>query len=1699
MGTLYSWSTPALSGSISGTGPGTLQSTVNQTLTNNTLSNQTATYTITPSAAGCIGPNFTGIVTVSPLGSSTIIANQITTACSNSGFAVSPSGAPSGTQYTWSTPTYTPALSMTGGTSGTAQFSIYGTLVNNTVSAASATYTVTPILGVCTGSNFSVTVTVNNPAVLSSSLTPPAICNNSIFSYTPTSTTASTSFTWSRAIVAGISNTAATGTGNPNEILINTTSAPVSVTYLYTLTIGSCISQQSVSVNVNPSPTLSSATPNPVCSGSTFNFTPLSVTPGTTFAWSRPVVPSITNIAANGTGNPNEVLINNSLLPVLVPYNYTLTANGCTNAQTVNVLVNPLPVVSNQTVSICNNTAFSVTPSNVPSGTQYTWALPTYNPLLSLSGGSAQSTLQNSISQTLINATLNNAIATYTVTPNANGCIGSNFTVAVTVYNALVLTSNLNPPAVCNNTAFNYTATSNTAGTSFNWTRAAVAGVSNTTASGTNNPNETLINITASPVTVSYIYTLTSPTGCIAIQTVNVIVNPTYTLSNPVPASICSGTAFNFGPTSSTVGATFTWSRAAIPFISNVAASGNGNINETLINTSNNIVTVNYIITITSAGCSSSQIVSVDVKPLPQIANQSAIECNNTNFTVNPVGAPLGTTYNWGFPTYSPAGSITGATIGTAQPNFSQTLLNSNATNAIATYTLTPTTNGCTGSNFTLAITVNNTAVLSTTLTPAAICSNAVFNYIPNSITTGTAFGWTRTAVAGISNPTASGIGNPAETLVNTTALVIPVPYLFTLTTANGCVNTQIVTVNVNPAPVLSSPLIAPSICTGTLFNYIPTSASIGATYSWSRPAVPSISNAPASGIGLVNPNEILVNTSNLPVTVPYNYIINANGCSNSQTVTVVVNPTPKVPNQTTTICGNSMFSVIPTGVIAGTQYTWTIPTATPIGSITGGSAQAILQDSISQVLGNATINIATATYTVTPTANGCAGPTFTVAVTVKPTPGFSNLILPSVCSGVAFNYAATPAPAGTTYTWSNPVISPASSLTGGSAQAVNQTSVSQTLTSNNNLIDTAAYTVTPSSSGCTGATFILTVPIKPLPFVNNIFDTVCSAAGFNVVPSPVPANTTYTWTNPTSIPFGKIIGGSANNVPVNVISQVPVNTGTTPGQLLYTITPTTNGCTGSTFTLLETIGVPLSPIPNATATICSGTAFDVTPVTVPVNTKYTWTIQSITPVGMISGTSTKATPQTKVTNDTLINLSAVTATAVYAVTPSNTGCIGPIFLATINVRAVPKATITGNATICAYVNDTLTVTFAGTAPWNFNYLDNGVPKTQTGITTNPYTWIVPTPLLASTKTLAITYVTDLACVDSVDTVVFVQKVNPLPIGNVVSMHGQYICNNTPDTLFVNHTMDTLSYQWTLNGVKLPGINSDSISTLTAGRYNAYFTNGYGCTDTSAVPVTLTYIVQPTISFSYDSYCINNLINFKNLTDTTYTGPTSWLWDLGDSTTRNRFDAANTYATAGKRSIKLTAFQFYCPAYTTTLDSVINIEFPIGGLRMPSVSAYLGQYTPIAARAIPTYKYLWTPTWGIDHPDSSSINFNYQHTQEYIINLKAPSGCISYDSVLVRVFDDKLVDILVPKSFTPNGDGVNDKLYPYLTGVKTFQYFKVFNRFGKLMFESRNPDEGWDGTVGGTQQPMAIYIWVALGVGLDGSPVERKGETLLLR
>ena len=126
----------------------------------------------------------------------------------------------------------------------------------------------------------------------------------------------------------------------------------------------------------------------------------------------------------------------------------SLPTGGCSVlvSNTAKVTVNPYPVIADSNPVICSGNAFTVSPSNssgdvVPVGTTYTWAIPVIFPAGSVTGASAKSTPQTSISQTLINKTTNPATVTYTVIPLSGTCSGLSFKVTVTVNPSILATT----------------------------------------------------------------------------------------------------------------------------------------------------------------------------------------------------------------------------------------------------------------------------------------------------------------------------------------------------------------------------------------------------------------------------------------------------------------------------------------------------------------------------------------------------------------------------------------------------------------------------------------------------------------------------------------------------------------------------------------------------------------------------------------------------------------------------------------------------------------------------------------------------------------------------------------------------------------------------------------------------------------------------------------------------------------------------------------------------------------------------------------------------------------------------------------------------------------------------------------------------------------------------------------------------------
>ena len=137
--------------------------------------------------------------------------------------------------------------------------SLINNIINNSLINQDVIYTVTPTstAGGCVGTPQIVNVTVRAIPVLSSTLTPSAICSGTTFTYNATTIAPNPAFAWSRPFVNGITEAAKTGGGDISETLTNTTSSPINVTYVYTITSGICIGNaENVVVTVNSSSTI---------------------------------------------------------------------------------------------------------------------------------------------------------------------------------------------------------------------------------------------------------------------------------------------------------------------------------------------------------------------------------------------------------------------------------------------------------------------------------------------------------------------------------------------------------------------------------------------------------------------------------------------------------------------------------------------------------------------------------------------------------------------------------------------------------------------------------------------------------------------------------------------------------------------------------------------------------------------------------------------------------------------------------------------------------------------------------------------------------------------------------------------------------------------------------------------------------------------------------------------------------------------------------------------------------------------------------------------------------------------------------------------------------------------------------------------------------------------------------------------------
>jgi gliding motility-associated-like protein len=1229
----------------------------------------TTTYTFTPNTTSC-GTSTTMTITVNP--NITPTFTQIGPICSGAALTL---------------PT-TSNNGITGGWTG---------VVNNT---ATTTYTFTPTAGQC-ATTTTMTVVVN-PNLTTSFAPVGPICAGAVVGSLPVTDLTGITGTWTPAV---INNTASTS-------------------YLFTPTAGQCASIGVLTINVLPNVVPSFNAISPICSGGTFSLSPTDLT-GIFGSWTPAfnntatttytftpfplagqcvttttmtvtvnpnITPTFTAVGPICTGQTGSTLqvpsnegINGTWLPntinntVTTTYDFIPSTGQCAIGTNLIVVVNPIITPTfTQVAPICSGATIGVLPTTDLTGITGIWSPSSIN-----NTATTTYTFTPDAGQCATTTTMTivvNPIVTPTFTPVSTICFGASLTLPTTDLTGVTGTWN---PSVVNSTASTSYLFTPDAGQCATFAFMGISVVPNVIptfntiapiCSGASlvlpNPSNNSITGTWLPLidnTATTTYTFTPDAGqCAVTASMTVVVNPNVTPIFAPVGPICSGAVLSPLPPTDPTGIPGSWTP-----------------------TLNNVITTNYTFTPDPGICATSQTLTITVNPnvTPTFAAVGPI-CAGATLSPLPLISNEGINGTW-----SP-NSIdnTATTTYTFTPAAGECAVPTTLTivvNPILTPTFTTTTTICSGSAYTLPLISNesisgtwnsafdNTVSATYTFTPdAGQCGTVTTLSItvnPNVLPTFAAVGpicagATLSALPLISLEGITGTWDiPVNNTVTTTYTFTPTPGL--------CALPATLTIVVNPNVTPTFAPVGP-ICIGTVLSPLPAISNEGITGTW----------------------DLALNNT---ATTTYTFTPDAGQCALTTTLTITVNQlTVPMFNQVASICAGATLTALPIIDLTG---------------ITGAWSPALN-------------NLATTTYTFTPTVGQCAD-VATMTITVNPivTPTFTTTT--TICSGAAYTL---------------PLISD-EGINGTWAPTFSNTA-------------SGTYTFTPNAGQCGTVT---TLSITVIPNVQPTFAAVspiCAGGTLSALPLisiegiagtwDVPVNntvtTTYTFTptsgvcalsasltivvnpivTPTFAAVGPICLGdpvvalptTSNEAIVGAWSPIAVdNTVTTT----YTFTPDAGQCAIPT-----TMTIVVNPIPSLSVTptvdeICSGEATIISITTSPVGASADWTV-------IENGTSGATAGSGNTINQTLSTTSQIDGTATYSIVPTLNGCAGSAVDLIVTVHPIVDASFTAS-NYCDGIGVAPVIT--GDAGGTFTF----TPPVTDGATIDPSTGLISNGVLGTT------------------------------------------------------------------------------------------------------------------------------------------------------------------------------------------------------------------------------------------------------------------------------------------------------------------------------------------------------------------------------
>jgi gliding motility-associated-like protein len=404
-----------------------------------------------------------------------------------------------------------------------------------------------------------------------------------------------------------------------------------------------------------------------------------------------------------------------------------------------------------------------------------------------------------------------------------------------------------------------------------------------------------------------------------------------------------------------------------------------------------------------------------------------------------------------------------------------------------------------------------------------------------------------------------------------------------------------------------------------------------------------------------------------------------------------------------------------------------------------------------------------------------------------------------------------------------------------------------------------------------------------------------------------------------------------------------------------------------------------------------------------------------------------------------------------------------------INVSDKPILNITNDTLICAVDTLQLNSTGTGTFSWTPDYMISAQsassPLVSPDIPTTYYVTLTQAP----------------GCVNSDSVFVNVKSFVSLDAGSDTT-----ICLG--DSILLSPVTDGLTFSWSPAAtVSDPFIKNPWVKPTESVRYALFSTIGKCQANDGFVVDVAPY---PDAMVSNDtSICIEGIAQLDAF------GGVQYFWypgnTLDDQTLKNPI--ARPYQTTNYVVAVYGDAACPKPAYDTVVVTVIP---PVTAFAGNDTVAVIGQ--PLQLLASGALNYSWQPTAFLSSPVIANPIARLNDDITYVVRVSTIEGCFAFDTVRVKIYKTP-PEIFIPTAFTPNDDGLNDRLKPIPVGIASLVYFKVYNRFGELVFSTTEIGKGWDGVYKGRDQGNESFVWQAKGIDYLGNEVVRKGQTTLIR